>query len=359
VDLSAFPTDPDSTYGVTKRCIYVATTGEFRRCVEETVLATATLTDTGARGDILLTGGATSKPDWIAPPDDMIGLRELWNGMHGGHISGGKQYMVCVPYNPHAWPALYRRQVPDPIVGSDKFGQSWVLATTGLPRVVEGREPQGMQDRPINLQEACVSKRSVVSVEHGVCWASNRGLAYYGTKGAMLLTRNIFTEAQWRALVPSTIVGAYWQGYYVAFYNDGTRKGFMIPVDDPSGVIFLTQGAFGVFRDPLSGTLYILDSSNAIKKWDAGTVASATFKSRVFRHPRAVTPGAFRIIATTYPVTFSLWCDGVQKINAFSVTSDAEHRVPSGYTAEEFQYEITGTGPVEGVFVGEEPVDLP
>ena len=160
-------------------------------------------------------------------------------------------------------------------------------------------------------------------------------------------------------MVPSTIIGAYWQGYYLGFYNDGTRKGFMIPVSDPSGVIFLTQGAYAVFSDPLSGTLYILGAGNIIQKWDAGTVGSATFRSRVFRHPRAVTPGAARLIGTTFPATFSLWADGDQKVNALSVASDNAFRLPSGYAAEEFQYEIVGTGPIEGVFVAEEMVDLP
>lgn len=357
VDLTDFPTNPASTHGVDRRRIYVSTGGDFRLCVDSTVLATATLTDTGTRGEILQTGGSTAKPDWVAPDDNMIGLIELWNGMHGGFYKN--QYGTCVPYKPHAWPVVYRRQVPDRIIGTAKFGDSWVLATSGIPRVVRGSSPEGMLDRPIPLQEGCAAKRSVVSVGHGVCWASNRGLCYYGQNGAAVLTRNILTEAQWQALVPSTILGAFWQGYYIGFYNDGTRKGFMIPVDDPSGIIWLTQGAFATYSDPLSGTLYILGAGNIIQKWDAGSVASATFKSRVFRHPRGVTPGAARIIATTYPVTFSLWSDGDLKVNALSVTSDNAFRLPSGYTAEEFQYQISGTGPVEGVFVAEEFVDLP
>jgi hypothetical protein len=356
VNLSAFPSDPSATYGVTKRRIYVATTGDFRLCVDSTVLATATLVDSGTRGEILQTGGSTAKPDWEPPDDNMIGLIELWNGMHGGFYKN--QYGTCVPYKPHAWPVVYRRQIPDRIIGTAKFSDSWVLATSGIPRVVRGASPEGMLDKPINLKEGCVAKRSVVGVEHGVCWASNRGLCYYGTKGAMVLTRNIFTEAQWQALVPSTILGAYWQGYYIGFYNDGTRRGFMLPVDDPSGVIFLTQGAYATFSDPLSGTLYILDSSNVIKKWDAGTVMSATFKSRVFRHPRAVTPSAARIIGTTYPVTFSLWADGTLKVNAQSIANDTPFRLPGGYAAEEFQYQIVGTGPIEMVAVAEEMVDL-
>lgn len=356
VDLTDFPADPGASAGVDRRRIYVSTGGDFRLCVED-VLAETTLTDTGTRGAILQTGGSTAKPAWLEPPDDGYGLLELWNGMHG--LLNGKQYMACVPYNPHGWPAQYRRQVPDTIVGSAKWGQSWVLATTGIPRVVEGRAPEGMQDKPILNSMACVSKRSVVGVGHGVCWAGPTGLAYYGQNGSINLTADILTEAQWKALVPSTIIGASWGRWYIGFYNDGTRRGFMIDTVAPTGLIWLTQGAYAVFSDPFQGLLYILDSSNNIKKWDAGSVASATFKSRVFRLQRPANPAVARVIATTYPVTLSMWADGDLKVNAMSVANDDEFRLPAGYMCEELQYQTVGTGPVEGVFIGEHPKDLP
>lgn len=358
VDLSAFPSDPAATIGVDRRRIYVSVgTDDFRKC-GEAVLATTTITDTGTRSDILQTGGTTAKPDWLPPPDDMLGIIELWSGMHGGF--DGKQFLTCQAFNPHAWPVQYRRQVPDTIVGTAKWGQNWLLATTGLPRVVMGTTPLAMADTPIPFMEACLSKRSVVGVGHGVCWASSRGLCYHGRMGTKVLTDGVLTQAQWRALDPDSIIGAAWQGYYIGFYDDGTKKCFMIdPAAPEKGIIWVNQGCYALFSDPLSDTLYLLDSSNVIKKWDAGTVGSATFRSKVFRHPQAVTPGAARIIATTYPVTFSMWADGDLKVNALSVTSDTAFKLPSGYWAEEFQYQISGTGPVEGVFIAEEMVDLP
>jgi len=297
VNLSNFPANPHAEVGVDRRRIYVSTGEEFRLC-NGGPLATATLTDAGDRGPILQTGGSTAKPAWVEPPDDMTGMIELWSGMHGAFFK--KQYLTCQPFNPHAWPLQYRRQVPDRIVGSAKWGQNWLLATTGLPRVVMGTTPLAMVDAPRYFREACLSKRSVVGVGHGVCWASSRGLCYHGQLGTKVLTEFILTQAQWRALVPETIIGACWHDWYIGFYNDGTRRAFMINTQRPQdGIIFVAQGAYAVFSDPLSDTLYLLDAGNVIKKWDAGTVGSATYRSRVFRHPRAVCPGAARIIATT------------------------------------------------------------
>lgn len=358
VNLLTLPAAPGSAaaIGISHRRFYVSKGGDFQECSTEVLAATSSL-DAGARGAVLQTGGSTTKYAWLPPPTDAIGIIELWGGMHGMHNDKG--YATCVPFKPHAWPLEYRRIVPDKIVGTAKWGQNWLLATSGLPRVVMGTTPLAMVDSPINFRQACVSKRSVRSVGHGVCWASASGLCYHGQKGTMIITERLLTKAQWQAMIPESIIGAAWGEWYVGFYDDGAKKGFMINTHRPDGVIWLTQGAYAVFEDTISDNLYLLDSGNTIKKWDAGSVASATFKSRVFRHPNGACPGAARIVATTYPVTFSMWADGVLKVNAQSVTTDDPIRLPGGYWAEEFQVEISGTGPVEGVFVAEEIADLP
>lgn len=357
IAISGLGAAPGGSHGITLRRIYVSNGGEFQRSNEQAV-GTLTATDTGVRGAILQTGGSTSKPAWLVPPDDLRGLLPLWNGMHGGFH--GKAWRVSVPFEAHAWPIEYRKMIPDTIVGSATWGENWLLATTGQPHVVTGTAPLGMSSRPILWKQACVSKRSVRGVGHGVCWASNNGLAYVGANGPpRLLTDRILTEAEWRALVPSTIIGASWREWYIGFYDDGTRKGFMINTLQPDGIIWLSQGAYGVFEDTISESLYLADTAYAVRKWDAGSVASATFKSKVVRHPYATCPSAARIIASTYPVTFSLWADGTLKVNAQSVTSDAAFRLPGGYEAEEFQAQIAGTGPLEVAFVAEEMADLP
>lgn len=358
VDLTSMPAGPGGggSYGVTLRRLYVSTGGDFRELAEISV-GVSSYTDIGVRGAILQTGGSSQKPAWLPPPDDMIGLCELWNGMHGGFTA--KQYLMCVPYKPHAWPVEYRRTVPDRIVGTAKFGQNWLLATTGLPRVVIGTTPMAMSDSPIYHRQACVSKRSVRSVGHGVCWASADGLNYHGQKGTGLLTERILTKAQWQALIPETIIGAAWGDWYIGFYDNGTKRAFMINTARPEGVIWVEQGAYAVFEDMLSARLYLLDTGNTIRKWDSGALGSARFKSKLYRVPGGTNPGAARVVATTYPVTFSLWADGALKVNARVVTNDNPFTLPGGYHAEEFQVQIEGTGPLEGVFVGDEMVDLP
>jgi hypothetical protein len=359
VDITGLPAAPGGSHGITLRRIYVSTgTTEFQRLASQAV-ATTTATDDGVtRGEILQTGGSTSKPTWLTPPDAGFGMIELWGGMHG--MLEGKAYRVCVQFNPHAWPVEYRRQVPDTIVGSAAWGENWLLATTGLPRVVNGSTPAGMIARPIvGFKQACVSKRSVKSVGHGVCWASNDGLAYHGQRGTKILTDGILTKAQWRALVPSTITGASWGRWYIGFYNDGTRRSFMIDTVEPAGIIWSDVAGYGVFEDSISETLFVLGASNIIRKWDYGTQMEATYKSAVYAVPSEANAGCVRIVASAYPVRFTLWADEEIITYQMDVFDDEPVRLPGGYVARNFQVQIQAKGPVEGVFVGTEFADLP
>lgn len=360
VTLGSLPAVVSLDPGIDRRRIYVSTGGDFQEVIEIASGLTSTTDDGVTRGAVLQTGGSTQKPAWLEPPDDLMGLIELWGGMHGAF--DGKSYRTCVPYYPHAWPAEYIRIVPDKIIGTAKWGMNWFLATSGQPRVAMGSSPLAMLDTPIPFRQACVSKRSVKGVGHGVVWASNAGLCYHGQKGTFVMTEHLLTRAQWRALSPDTIIGAVWGQWYFGFYNNGTRRGFMINTVEPRAIIWLPDTVvYAVFEDMVSDALYLLTTSNHILKWDysTGTLATATFKSKVFRHPEATNPGCARIIATTYPVTFSLWADGTLIVNAQSVADDNPIRLPSGYVAEEFQVQISGTGPVEAVYVAEEIADLP
>lgn len=355
VNGSSLAAAPGGTHGITLRRIYVFTTsGEFMRCKEQAAGLT-TFIDTGARGAVLATGGSTARPAWLMPPDALFGLMEAWNGMLLGFI--GKSYRACYPYKPHAWPLEYERIIPDTVVGAAKWGTSILLATTGLPRVVTGSTPLSLNDSPIYLnQAACVSKRSVKGVGHGVCWASNDGLCYHGQRGTGIITKSIIDKATWRALTPSGIVGAVYGQYYVGIYSGAAA--FMIDTLDPTGVVWLDLGGFGVFEDTISGNLYLTGTGNTVRKFDAGSQLTAIFKSRVIRTKEKLCAHWARIEASNYPVSFKLWADGVLKAD-ISVPGREPVTLPSGYQAELWQIQLSGAGPIEGVSVGTDVDELP
>lgn len=360
VTLSTLTANPGGTTGITNRRGYVSTGGGVFQRFADQVTATATMVDnSGTRGLELATGGSDAHPTWLTPPDTLIGLIDLWNGMLGGF--DGKSYRLCVPYTPHAWPIEYEGIVPDTIVGSAKFLQNWVLVTTGTPRLVTGSVPP-LSDVPIALNQAGVSKRSVVGVGHGVMWASNEGMAYVGQYGTKLLTDTFIDPALWRSKYnPSTIIGAAWNRYYVGFYttSGGGHAAFMLDTANPVGIIDLDHIALGVFSDTVQQALYMVGAGNVIKKWDAGAALNLTFTTGIVRGQDDTNPGVAMVVGTTYPITFQLYGDGTLR-HTQTVTSDAPFRLPGGYVASEWQVKLSGgTGPIEAVVLAHDMVDLP
>ena len=116
---------------------------------------------------------------YAMPPDDLSHLTPLWNGMMAG-ISG-KSVRYCEAFRPHAWPAAYETLLSDETpVALGAYQNNLVILTTSKPRIVYGASPEAMNDQPIEFIAACVAPRSVVSMGHGVAWATSDGLAYVG-----------------------------------------------------------------------------------------------------------------------------------------------------------------------------------
>lgn len=358
VGLSSLAAVPAGAHGINRRNIYCSTNGSEYLFVAQQAAAVTTYSDTGSRSTTVLpSGGSTSKPAWLVPPAGLRGLIELWNGMLGGFI--GKSYRVCEPFQAHAWPIEYEGIVPDTIVGTGKWATNWLILTTARPRVASFTSPlQSGVDRPVDLNQSCVAKRSIVSHPHGVTWASPDGMCYVGDAGAKILTDGIWSPAQWRALQPSTMICTRLENWLYCSYDPGTgRKAFLLDPLNPLARIDLDQGALGAFYDQVSDRLYLLDTGNQIRRWDSGAALTATFRTKEFRLPAEVNAGALQLVADAYPWTVKVWGNGTLRATV-TVTSRDPQVLPDGYLADRFQFEISGTSRAQGLLVGEDIDDL-
>jgi hypothetical protein len=356
--ISGFSSVPSGNYDIATIRIYRtqgSSTGTDFYFLREIALATSSTTDDNrALGENLATnlwfpapgiptGGATS----ITEPT-LSNLTAMWNGMMSG-ISGNS-VRICEPYTPYAWPANYEIIPPDSKpVGLGVFGQTMLVLTTGRPLIVQGSTPDGMDQQPFEMQQACVSARSIVSMGSGVAWASEDGLCWYGSGGARVITNGIMLREDWQALVPSSIIGKMYEGLYLGSYDDGSgRKGFII---DPNGggIFFLDVGYEAMYFDSLKDQLYVLTGTN-VGKWDTGTSLTYRSRSKPFRQGSPINFAAAVVVANAYPVTFRLYADGVLK-HTQTVADRNPFRLPSGYRAFEFQIELEGTNPVQDVAI--------
>jgi hypothetical protein len=360
---------PAGNYGITRRRVYRLTGSSDYFLIIDQASSLTTATDAGLAltATVLSSNGpsGTVGRAWDVPPADLRNLTAMWSGMFAG-ISG-RSVRVCEAFRPHAWPVAYEILPPDvtpsALVVWDK---NLLILTNGRPYVVSGSIPSALNDDPVNFQQGCVSEASAVEVGDGVCWAAPDGLAYYGSRGARLLTTGLMLREDWQAINPQTIVGTQYEGAYMGFYTvDGQVKGFIIDPSNPTGIYFLDAGYAAAYFDRLRDSLFVL-SGGSIRKWDAGSAfMTSTFRSKVFRMPRPANLGWIEVTASSFPVNVTItanWVDedGVPRtvVQTRSITSSQPTALESGFSATDWQIEVSTAGAVQGIVLASSMAEL-
>lgn len=327
-------------------------TGAAFQFVAELPIATTTYNDS-LDGDDLIE--VLPSADWYEPPAGLRGLRLMANGVMVGFR--GNEICFSEPYLPHAWPPRYRLTVDYPIVAIGSYDTTIVVATQGRPFIITGSHPDGMSQRELDLIEPCVSMRSMVSMGHGVVYASMNGLVYVGNGGARLITGGIVTRPEWASFQPSTIRACEYRQQYVAFYGTSASDGggfFIDPLSAESGLVTLSQKARAVHRDPLNEDMYLLDWSKNIAKFEAGTLPmTAVWRSRVIELDRPTSFTALRA-ETVSPGTTEIRVYADDALHSTTIITDNKPvRLPRMGRARRLEVEVRTTGIVRSVSIAE------
>lgn len=272
--------------------------------------------------------------NWEMPPATMKGLVALPNGIMAGFV--GNSIYFSEPNLPYAWNPEYTVVIEYEVVGMVAFGQSIFVGTKGNPYVVSGADSAGMSAVKLELNQSCVSKRSLKTIGNSVIYASPDGLVLYQNGGASVYTSGIISKADWQALTPSSIKAVEFENRYYAFHSGGC-----LIFDLTSGSYTKSdQTADAVFSDRTSDTLFIL-TSTTIKNAStlSGTALTGSYKSRVYRFPKPVA-FAWLYLDTDTPLsssttTVKIYKDGVLIITK-AMTTNSAVRLPAGF-GEEWQ----------------------
>lgn len=270
-------------------------------------------------------GEACPSIGWDLPSPTMYGLRAGPNGMMVA--LDGYTVRLCAPYRPHAWPMDYAQTVDYPTVGVGQYGQSFVILTTGLPVILTGTSPGNMSVANTGFYQPCLSRRSIVSTEGDVIWASPDGLVSVGSGGEQNLTKDLFTPKQWRDLAPETLIGAWHEGWYVGtFLQNNVRVGFMFSPADQAWIDLPFFTATAMYRDTVGDALFVCINGR-IQAFRGGAPVAYTYESA-----DTVTPlqdfAAARVTGD-YPVMFRLFKDGRVAFQK-QVVSDDPFKLPAG-----------------------------
>jgi hypothetical protein len=302
-----------------------------------------------------------SSEGWEPPPADLKGLKALWNGIVVGFT--GKSVRFSVEYRPYAWPLAYEIVVDDAIVGLAAFGETLIVLTTGQPYRITGSAPESMSSKKMELDQACVAKRSIVEFGHGISYASPDGLVYIGQGTApRIATAGAMLRDDWLALNPSSIVAAQYEGAYIASYTvGGVTKGFMCSPSDAQGFYFLSEGWTAAYQDPITDALYIARGSQ-VRKWDAGTAyMTATDKTKTFILPRGANFGWGMVIADAYPVTIEVTATLIDEdtgepediTHTYQVADDLPFKLEAEFRSRRWTWRTTAVHPVQVIMLAE------
>lgn len=281
---------------------------------------------------------------WAEPPTNLAGLINMPNGVMAGFV--GRDVYFCEPYVPHAWPEKYRQALDYPVVGLGRMDTTLAVLTKGTPYFIQGSHPDSVVVVKSDLEQACSSKRSIVSFNNSVFYCSPDGLIALTPSGSRNITDSMFTKEQWQDLVdPTSVTADHYESRYVGFYNNGTDSGSFI-FDTISNSFVLstsTTNPTATFQSLRNDKLYVAVAGN-IKEWDAGSNLTYTWRSKIFPMTKPLSMSCAQVEAEAYPITAKIYADGTL-LHTQTVANRNPFRLPVK-VARDWEVELSGTNEV-------------
>ena len=304
--------DGDTTDGsVTWRCyknnllekrIYRLNVGDqyaSYQYVATIAIATTTYSDTKLGSEL---GEPIATIDYDPPLDELRGLTYMGHGIFAAFV--GKDLYFTEPYKPWAWPIIYSLSILSDIVALAAVGNTLTVLTEDRPYMVTGVDPSALVSAPLPESRPCLSKRSVVTYIHGVCYATSNGIAVINGQTSNLITKDTFDVKTWTPYYPSTMHGRIHDNKYFLFYSYGATKGAIV-VDLFTGVVStLSLYPDCTFVDDETDILYfqkLVEEVNHIYEWEGDPTqpypTNLKWRSKTFLLPTRSRFQVFRVTA--------------------------------------------------------------
>ena len=349
VNLSNFMSPPQG-YSVTHRRVYRSVSGIFL-FVDEIPISASKYEDDSLPDEL---SEELPSLTWTPPPATLQGLVNLPNGILAGFT--GRDIYFSVPYRPHAWPIQYIQSVDFPVVGLGKIDTTLIVLTTGTPYFIQGTGPESMVVVRSNLEQACVSKKSIVSFNGIVVYASPDGLIALAPGDSKILTDTIYDRAQWQSFRPESIHAYQTDLKYVGFYDTGIVQGGFI-YDFKSGQ-FITHNIYATagYTDIQQDKLFLAFSDKALKIWNAGSALSYTWKSKKFTMVYPLSFNCAQVEAESYSFTAKFYAGG-SLVHTQTVANRNPFRLPA-VTARDWEIQIEGATEIFSIDLAQSVAEL-
>lgn len=354
-----------------------------------------TFTDTVKTTDL---GYVSSNKNFTAPPAEIEGLISLNNGI----LAAFKDNYIYFsePYQCHAWPDAYKIAIDRNIVGLGSFGSTLVVCTDAEPQIITVSDPASSVDIPIKEIAPCATKYGIVSFRDAVVYPSYEGFIRIDSAGIANITQSVMSSRDISAMGISNMSAVGLDNKYYGIFLDTNNQKKVLVIDMASpdtGVSMIDSDIDCAFVDKSLSSIYVgfkpSYSTYAIGIMDKGLKPlKYIWRSKIFvltdsttnlsaarvqmkpasslpvdvsipeyymnwsidKHTYNFKPingiAISSIGRDTYYVVFKLYADG-SLVFSKKVYNSKPFRLPSGYTASEYEFEISGYLPVYGVDV--------
>jgi len=376
--------------------------------VREDPVGTASYADNAATNTdaIIAFNAELESTNWQAPPSDLQGWVSLSNGIVAGFRNN--EIWFCEPFRMHAWPAIYTLAVEYPIVGLGVQNNALVVCTDGFAYTVAGVHPSSMSLQKVGGLMPCTSRGGIVSTTEGVYFPTPGGLALVGAGGIVIATKELIRKDKWNALVSLTTLRAAMLGpaYYgfgqkiLGVFQSDAFQADMVQADDFAGasngmLIDPTSStvAFNkmtsdipltnIMMDVWSGEVFVI--VNGVVMWlDISDTQQQRepyiWRSKIFQAGQKKNFQAAKIFFTVLPNTpaldpvetealvqtlqsdqyglFRVYADGELVMCRELRRSGEQFRLPSGFKADYWQFEIEARVQLDNMQMATSPTEL-
>lgn len=316
-------------------------------------------------------GEEVPSTDWIGPPNGMLGIVSIPNGISAGFVD--QTLCISEAFLPHAWPEAYQLTTKSKIVGLAPLDTGLLVLTEGKPVVVQGADPSALVMTELDIAQSCISKRSIVDMGGSVIYASPDGLVRVSSSGSAVLTEAIVSRADWQSgYNPSTIRAYRWEDRYVGFHDaSGSYNGFVLdPRGKENAFTRITETGIAGFNDLEDDLLYFVQSSGAFRHFGDSTSSYRTvdWRSKHFFSAKPINLGVCQVsfgddlsqgnvVIKIYGGTNTP--DSLIRSETIAQSNDIyTFRLPSGTKYNVFEVRISGRREVSQLIIAESPQEL-
>lgn len=185
-------------------------------------------------------------PSVTAIPADLDWMLAMPGNFFVGFLRSEPRRICFSDVNlPTSWPEAFTYDIHDEAIGIAVAGNTAFVLTRGYPYAITGSAPEGMTASKIVSEQACVSARSICTMDGRVYYASQDGICVLSEDSltSTVITKAYFSKTDWAALNPPSIIMTAYDGalFFWATDRSGRQTGYIVDFDIGNNPIISTH----------------------------------------------------------------------------------------------------------------------